>query len=162
MAVNALDDLFVHFLQDTYSAEKQMMAALPKMESAASNENLRTAFAKHRQETEQQAERLEQVFELIGKSPHADKCEAMAGLLVEGEEIVNEASSNEARDSGLIAAAQAVEHYEMARYGTLVDWAKKLGPPEVVRLLEESLAEEKAADSKLNNLAHSEVNESAA
>ncbi len=160
--MKTIDDLFMHFLQDIYYAERQLLKALPKMAKGAQETSLKEAFTTHRTETEHQIERLEQVFEKMGKRPHAIPCEAIKGLIEETEEVLDESEAGAVRDAGLIACGQAVEHYEMARYGALIAWAKAAGHDEVVALLQQTLNEEKKADSLLNELAVSRVNKSAA
>src|SRR5882757_3337645 len=135
-----LDDLFHDTLKDIYFAERKILTALPKMAKAAQSQDLRTAFEKHHTQTEGQVERLEQVFELIGMSPRSKTCEAIQGLITEAEEVISD-YDGEVRDAGLVAAAQAVEHYEMARYGTLVAWAKEMGHMQAAKLLEQTLKE---------------------
>lgn len=152
------DDLFLHFLQDIYYAERQILKALPKMAKGAESDKLKQAFALHRDQTQQHVERLQQVFESIGKSARGTTCEAIQGLIEEGEDVVHDFEQGPVRDAGLAACAQAVEHYEIARYGALIAWAKAGGHQNVVRLLEETLAEEKQTDSQLNQLANSELN----
>lgn len=157
--MKTIEELFLHFLKDVYYAERQITKALPKMAKAAQSQSLRQAFLEHRDETQQQIERLQQVFELMGKRAQGVTCEAINGLIEECEELLEEAKEPSAvRDAGLAACAQAVEHYEMARYGALIAWAKSLGKRDVVTLLEETLAEEKKADTLLNKLANSEIN----
>jgi len=153
-----LDDLFHETLKDIYYAEKQILRALPKMAKAADSDDLRAAFEKHREETQGQVERLEQVFELIGKSARGKTCEAIVGIIDEGKEIMDDFEGSDALDAGLLAAAQAVEHYEISRYGTLKSWAEKLGLSEAAKLLDETLAEEKKTDEALTKLAESVVN----
>ncbi len=157
-----LNDLFLDTLKDIYYAEKQILRALPKMAKAAHSDQLRAAFEKHHGETEGQVERLEQVFELIDKPARGKTCEAMQGLLDEGKEIMEEYKGTEALDAGMVAAAQAVEHYEIARYGTLKQWAQQLGIMDAVRLLDETLQEEKKTDEALTSLAEASVNLEAA
>lgn len=160
--MRSMNDLFLHFLKDMYYAERQITKALPKMARVADSAELRQAFAEHREETQHHVERLQQIFEMLGKRAQGVTCEAINGLIEECEELV--AASPQAgpvRDAGLIACAQAVEHYEMARYGTLVAWAKLAGHKEAVSLLEQTLAEEKKADTLLNKLAHEHVNQGA-
>ncbi len=157
-----LNDLFFDTLKDIYYAEKQILRALPKMAKAAHSDQLRAAFEKHHGETEGQVERLEQVFELIDKPARGKTCEAMQGLLDEGKEIMEEYKGTEALDAGMVAAAQAVEHYEIARYGTLKQWAQQLGIKDAVRLLDETLQEEKKTDEALTSLAEASVNLEAA
>ncbi|MFY8106491.1 MAG: ferritin-like domain-containing protein [Elstera sp.] len=154
MAVEkTLDDLFHNMLRDIYFAEKQILKALPKMARAADSEESKAGFMKHRDETQGQIERLHQVFELLNKPARGKTCEAILGILAEGEEIMEEYRGSTALDAGLIASAQAVEHYEMARYGTLIAWAELIGLDEAVPLLQATLAEEQATDKKLSELA---------
>jgi ferritin-like metal-binding protein YciE len=160
--MKTIDDLFMHFLQDIYYAERQLLKALPKMAKGAQESSLKEAFTSHRTETEHQIERLEQVFEKMGKRPKAIPCEAIKGLIEETEEVLEESDAGAVRDAGLIACGQAVEHYEMARYGALIAWAQAGGHDEVVSLLQQTLNEEKKADSLLNELAVSRINKSAA
>lgn len=162
MAEKKLEDLFYDTLKDVYFAERQILKSLPKMAKAAQSEELRKAFLTHRDQTEQHVERLEQVFGIAGKRAQAKTCEAIKGILEEGEEIMEEYTGSEALDAGLLAAAQAVEHYEISRYGTLKTWAGRLGHNDAVGLLEETLAEEKETDALLSALAESSVNEQAA
>jgi ferritin-like metal-binding protein YciE len=162
MAEKDLNDLFLDTLKDIYYAEKQIYKSLPKMAKAANSDQLRQAFEKHHQETEGQIERLEQIFELIDKPARGKKCDAIEGILDEGKEIMDEYKSTPALDAGLLAAAQAVEHYEISRYGTLKAWATKLGNNEAVKLLDETLAEEKKTDETLSKIAVSAVNAEAA
>lgn len=156
-----LDDLFHDTLRDIYYAEKKILKALPKMARAAQTDELRDAFEHHREETEGQVERLQQVFDLIGKTARGKTCEAIEGIIAEGEEIIDDFKGTEALDAGLIAAAQAVEHYEMARYGTLKRWAQMLDLAEAVSLLDETLQQEGKADSDLTRLAEKMVNRKA-
>jgi ferritin-like metal-binding protein YciE len=160
--MKTLDDLFMHFLQDIYYAERQILKALPKMAKTAKDPDLMQAFTVHREETVHQVERLEQVFEKLGKRPKAIPCEAIKGLLEEGEEVMGDSDAGPVRDAGLLACGQAVEHYEMARYGALIAWAKAAGHAEVVTLLQETLDEEKRTDKLLNDLAVKHVNKNAA
>ncbi|SHG75806.1 ferritin-like domain-containing protein [Bradyrhizobium erythrophlei] len=157
-----LNDLFLDTLKDIYYAEKQILKALPKMAKAASSEKLRAAFEKHHGETEGQVERLEQIFELIDKPARAKTCEAIQGILDEGKEVMDEYKGSEALDAGMLAAAQAVEHYEISRYGTLKQWAQQLGMKDAVRLLDATLQEEKKTDQSLTSLAEGAVNLAAA
>jgi ferritin-like metal-binding protein YciE len=157
-----LNDLFLDTLKDIYYAEKQILKALPKMAKAASSEKLRAAFEKHHGETEGQVERLEQIFELIDKPARAKTCDAIQGILDEGKEIMDEYKGSEALDAGMLAAAQAVEHYEISRYGTLKQWAQQLGMKDAVRLLDATLQEEKRTDQSLTSLAEGAVNLAAA
>src|SRR6201991_4778256 len=149
MAEKHLNDLFLDTLKDIYYAEKQIYKSLPKMAKAAASEDLRAAFEKHHEETEGQIERLEQIFELIGKPARGKTCDAIEGILDEGKEIMEEYKGCEALDAGMLAAAQAVEHYEIARYGTLKQWAQQLGMKDAARLLDQTLQEEKKTDESL-------------
>ena len=157
-----LDDLFLDTLKDIYHAEKQILRALTKMAKATPTPELAQAFETHRDETDGQVQRLEQVFEILGKRPQAKPCEAIQGILAEGAEIMDEFKGTQALDAGLLSAAQAVEHYEIARYGTLKAWAAQLGMKEVVDLLDETLKEEKKTDQLLNQLAARSLNKKAA
>jgi ferritin-like metal-binding protein YciE len=154
-----LTDLFEDGLKDIYYAEKKILTALPKLAKATKTEELAEAFEKHRGETEGQVERLEQVFELLGQSPKGKKCPGIEGILEEGKEILDEFKGMPALDAGLLSAAQAVEHYEISRYGTLIAWAEKLGLREAIPLLQENLDEEKATDKALTELAEAAINE---
>jgi ferritin-like metal-binding protein YciE len=156
-----LDELFHDTLKDIYYAEKKILTALPKMAKAAQSEDLRAAFEKHRTETEGQVDRLEQVFEQIGKKPQGKTCDAIIGLVEEGQEIIKEYKGSPALDPGLLAAAQAVEHYEISRYGTLRTWANELRLKDAVRLLEQTLQEEKNTDATLTKIAENVVNQQA-
>ena len=156
-----LDELFHDTLKDIYYAEKKILAALPKMAKAAQNDDLAAAFEKHHGETDEQVSRLEQVFELIDAKPQGKKCAAIEGIIEEGQEIIKEYKESPALDAGLLAAAQAVEHYEISRYGTLMTWAKELGLNEAVRLLGATLEEEKKTDLTLTKLAKTAVNQEA-
>jgi len=156
-----LDELFHDTLKDIYYAEKKILSALPKMAKAAQNEDLTAAFEKHRGETEGQVSRLEQVFELIDEKPQGKKCAAIEGIIEEGQEIIKEYKGSPALDAGLLAAAQAVEHYEISRYGTLRTWAEELGLDDAVKLLQETLDEEEATDQALTELAEQVVNQEA-
>ena len=157
-----LEDLFLDTLKDIYHAEKQILRALGKMSKSAESDELRQLFEQHREETDGQIQRLEQGFEMLGKRPQGKPCEAMQGLVEEGKEIMDEFKGSPALDAGLISSAQAVEHYEMARYGTLASWATQLGMPDAARLFEETLKEEKNADQLLNRAAQAKVNKKAA
>jgi ferritin-like metal-binding protein YciE len=157
-----LNDLFLDTLKDIYFAEKQILKALPKMAKAASSDKLRAAFEKHHGETEGQVERLEQIFELLDVPARAKTCDAIQGILDEGKEIMDEYKGSEALDAGMLAAAQAVEHYEISRYGTLKQWAQQLGMKDAVRLLDQTLQQEKKTDESLTTLAESAVNLAAA
>src|SRR5918911_3117466 len=157
-----LEDLFLNTLKDVYYAEKQILRALPKMAKAAESEELREAFQTHRDETETQVQRLEQVFEILGKRAQGKTCEAIQGIIEEGKEIMEDFAESDALDAGLIAAGQAVEHYEISRYGTLRTWAQELGLQDAAGLLEETLEEEKKTDKLLSELAEARVNQKAA
>lgn len=148
-----LDDLFLDTLKDIYYAEKQIVKTLPKMAKAAQDPNLKAGFEKHLSETEGHIERLEQVFELIGKPARGKTCDAILGIIEEGKSIIEEYQGTIALDAGLIAAGQAVEHYEMARYGTLRIWALQLGYADAAKLLEATLEEERVTDLSLTELA---------
>lgn len=156
-----LDDLFHDTLRDIYYAERKILKALPKMKRAAQSDELKTAFEKHREQTEGHVERLEQVFEIIGKTPRGKTCEAIEGIVAEGEEIIEEFKGTAALDAGLISAAQAVEHYEITRYGTLKRWAGELGLNDAVRLLDATLKEEAKTDEDLTRLADASANQRA-
>jgi ferritin-like metal-binding protein YciE len=159
--MKSLDDLFYGLLQDIYFAEKQLLKALPKMAKEATNQELSQAFLKHRDQTEGQIERLEQAFEMIEKKPRGKKCDAILGIIEEGKEVIEEVEDEDTLDAGLIGAAQAAEHYEIARYGTLCAWAKQLGKPQIARLLHETLEEEKQTDELLTRLAEGSINKEA-
>jgi len=158
MATKTLEDLFHETLKDIYYAERKILKALPKMARGAQNEKLKAAFQQHKEETEGQVERLQQVFEIIGKRPRGKTCPAIDGIVEEGEEIMEEFKGSPALDAGLLAAAQAVEHYEISRYGTLRAWAQQLGYKDAVKLLDETLAEESKTDELLTELAEQAVN----
>ena len=162
MKLASLRDLLVEQLQDLYDAENRITKALPKMASAATSPELKAAFEKHLRETEGQVKRLEQVFEALGETAKTKTCKAMQGLIAEGEETINENAEPEVRDAALIASAQRVEHYEMAGYGTVRSYAKLLREESCVRLLEQTLEEEKATDEALTTLAETTINVEAA
>ncbi len=153
-----LDELFHDTLKDIYFAEKKILATLPKMAKAANTDELKQAFEKHRAETETHVERLEEVFSLIDKKAQGKTCAAIVGITDEGAEIMSEYKGSPALDAGLLAAAQAVEHYEISRYGTLRTWAEELGLDEAAKLLEKTLKEEKATDEALTKIAKATVN----
>jgi ferritin-like metal-binding protein YciE len=153
-----LKDLFLDTLKDIYFAEKKILSSLPKMAKAAQSPNLKAAFEKHEAETEVQVDRLEQVFASIGETAKGKTCDAIMGIIEEGKEVMDEYKGKPALDAGLLAAAQAVEHYEISRYGTLKTWAAELGYKNAVKLLDATLVEEKNTDSTLSQLAESEVN----
>ena len=156
-----LQDLFHDTLKDIYFAEKKILTALPKMAKAAESDDLRAAFEKHMDETEEQVSRLEKVFEAIDETPRGKTCDAIMGIIEEGQEIMKEYKGTRALDAGLLAAAQAVEHYEISRYGTLKTWASELGLNDAVKLLDATLAEEKKTDADLTKIAENVVNQEA-
>jgi ferritin-like metal-binding protein YciE len=156
-----LHELFHDTLKDIYFAEKKILSALPKMAKAAQAPELKQAFEKHENETEGHVERLEKVFEEIDASPRGKTCEAIMGIIEEGQEVMKEYKGTPALDAGLLAAAQAVEHYEMSRYGTLRTWAQELGLDEAVKLLDATLSEEKKTDETLTKIAEANVNQHA-
>lgn len=162
MNLTSLDDLFVQQLKDLYSAETQFSKALPKMEEAASSEELKRAFREHVQQTQKQVERLERIGEMLNVKLTGHKCHAAEGLVQEGEEIIRNAKEDAVRDAGLIAAAQRVEHYEISGYGTVCAYAEELGHDEAKKLLEQTLEEESNTDEKLNRLAVNTINPRAA
>jgi ferritin-like metal-binding protein YciE len=161
-SLTTLQDLFVKELRDTYDAEKQISKALPKMMKQAHREDLRLAFQEHHQETLQQIERLEQAFEQLDLRAKGVRCHGMAGIIEEGSEMLGEKGDDAVLDAGLIAAAQKVEHYEIASYGTLVTYARTLGLTRVAELLAETLEEEKSTDQRLSRLAEAGPNREAA
>ena len=156
-----LDELFHDGLRDIYFAEKKILVALPKMAKAAESKELANAFKEHEQQTKEQVSRLEKVFSLIDETPRGKNCPAITGIIDEGEEIIEEYKDSPALDAGLVGAAQAVEHYEIARYGTLKAWAEELGLEEAVSLLETTLTEEEDTDKKLSDLAEAAINQRA-
>lgn len=160
--IKTLDDLFVHTLQDIYYAENQITKALPKMIEKASDPQLKQGFQTHLTETQNQIRRLEQVFQMHGQEAKGVECAAINGIIEEAQEIMGMAEDPEVLDAALIASAQAVEHYEITRYGTLVAWAKQLGRSDCASVLQQNLDEEKATDKKLTSLAESRVNRQAA
>jgi ferritin-like metal-binding protein YciE len=162
MSEKDLNALFLDTLKDIYYAEKQIYKSLPKMAKAAQSDQLRAAFEKHHDETEGHIERLEKIFELLGKPARGKKCDAIEGILDEGKEVMDEYENTPALDAGLLAAAQAVEHYEISRYGTLKAWAGKLSLADAVKLLDQTLTEEKKTDETLSKIAVSAVNAEAA
>jgi ferritin-like metal-binding protein YciE len=153
MSVNTIDELLLDELKDLYSAEKQITKALPKLARAARSQELKSAFESHLQETEGQIERLDKIFEILGKSPRGKKCHGLEGVLEEGSEVLEELDKGAVRDAALISAAQRVEHYEMAGYGSVREYATLLGQGEIASLLDQTLKEEEAADKKLNGIA---------
>ncbi|WP_099864321.1 YciE/YciF ferroxidase family protein [Pararhizobium haloflavum] len=160
--IKTMDDLFVHTLRDIYYAEMQIEKTLPKMIEKAGNAQLRQGLEDHLKETRGHVERLERVFEMHGEKPKAVNCPAIDGILKEGDEISGEVDDPKVLDAAIVAACQAVEHYEMTRYGTLIAWARELGRNDCAELLKQNLEEEKAADAKLTDLAESRVNSLAA
>jgi ferritin-like metal-binding protein YciE len=161
-ATKSLEDLFINLLKDMYYAEKQILKALPKMAKKADSDELRQAFQHHLKETEGQVDRLEQVFALCGLKPAGKTCPAIKGLLEEGEEAMKSAKDPDVLDAGMIADAQAVEHYEIARYGTMIAWAKQIGMNDAANLLQQSLDQEYGADRHLTGLAEGRLNREAA
>lgn len=162
MSVTNLEDLFVHTLQDIYYAEKKLAKALPKMQKAADSAELAKVFAAHLDETKEHVARLEQVFKSLDSKAKGKACPAIDGIIEEAEELMKEIKDKDTRDAAMIAAAQAAEHYEITRYGTLVSWGTQLGHREAVALLKKTLKEEYAADQKLTKIAESKLNKEAA
>ncbi|HEX5958606.1 MAG TPA: ferritin-like domain-containing protein [Hyphomicrobiaceae bacterium] len=162
MTVKTMEDLFVETLKDIYYAEKQILKALPGMVKKVGAEDLKKALETHRHETEGQVARLDEVFKVFNVSPKGKKCEAIEGIIAEAKEHMKDIEDPEVLDAGTIGSAQAVEHYEIARYGTLIAWAKQLGQKRAVELLEENLKQEKHADQLLTKIAETTVNERAA
>jgi ferritin-like metal-binding protein YciE len=160
--IKTLDDLFVHTLQDIYYAENQITKALPKMIGKTTNPQLKQGFEAHLKETENQVKRLEKVFEMHGHSPKGVDCPAIDGIIKEANEIAGEIADKEVLDAALLASAQAVEHYEITRYGTLIAWAKQLGRQDCAKVLQQNLDEEYATDKTLTALAESKLNQRAA
>ncbi len=160
--IQSMDDLFVHQLKDIYYAEKRILRSLPKMIEKATAPELRQGFEMHLRETEGHVQRLEQVFRQHGVAPDAVTCPAIDGILKEADEVAGEIADKEVLDAALAAAAQAVEHYEITRYGTLVAWARELGRPDCAEILDQTLQEEKATDAKLTALAEGRINRRAA
>jgi ferritin-like metal-binding protein YciE len=160
--MKSLEDLFIHLLKDIYYAEKQILKALPKMAEKADSAELRKAFQHHLKETEGQVDRLEKVFALCDRKPVGETCPAIKGILEEGKEMMKDAIDPDALDAGMIADAQAVEHYEISRYGTLIAWANQLGMSDAAKLLSQTLEQEYNADQTLTKLAESRLNREAA
>ena len=158
MSVKTMDDLFVATLKDIYYAEKQILKALPGMVKKANGPELKKALETHRQETEGQVERLDQVFKLLNEPARGKKCEAIEGIIAEAKEHMEEIENNQVLDAGMISSAQAVEHYEICRYGTLIEWASDLGKSDAIKLLQQNLYEEKNADKLLSQIAKSSSN----
>ena len=161
MALDTMHDLMINELQDIYSAETQLVKALPKMAKGATTPSLRKAIEDHLEQTQEHVTRLDQIFELLGTSARGKKCKGMEGLLAEGAEMLEEEGNETVKDAGIIAAAQRVEHYEIAAYGSTLAFATLMGHSEVAELLETTLAEEKAADSLLSSIAEDDVNPAA-
>ncbi len=160
--IDSLKDLLVDQMGDMLNAEKQLVAALPKMAEAASNPELRQGFERHLEQTRGHVSRLERAFQKLGVSVKENTCEAMRGLIEEGQEIISQWGDSEVRDAGLIAAGQKVEHYEIASYGCLCTWSRQIGQHEVAQLLGQTLEEEKETDNKLTQIAEEMVNLQAA
>ena len=156
--MDTFEQLFEETLKDIYYAEKAILKALPKMAKKATSKKLQSAFVKHESETEKQVDRLDQVFELLGKRASGKKCPAIDGIIEEASELMKEVTDDTVRDAAMLAAAQAVEHYEISRYGTMVAWAAKMNMSKVEKLLQATLEEEKATDAKLTELADVEIN----
>lgn len=160
--IKTMDDLFVHQLQDVYYAEQQILSALPKMIEKATDATLKQGLESHRRETETHVERLKKVFDMHGAEVKSVKCPAINGIIEEANHILGDVEDKQVLDAAIIASAQAVEHYEITRYGTLIAWAKQLGRDDCASVLEQTLAEEHAADGKLNELALGTINKKAA
>jgi ferritin-like metal-binding protein YciE len=160
--IKTMDDLYLHVLQDIYYAENQVKKALPDMMGKATNRELTAAFKSHLEETEKQIGRLEQAFQLLGKEPQGTTCPAIDGIIKEANEVAGECDNKQVLDAALVAAAQAVEHYEITRYGTMIAWSEELGHQAIARLLTTNLNEEKAADKKLTTIGERKVNQKAA
>lgn len=160
--IKSLDDLFVHTLQDIYYAENKILKALPEMISKASNPQLKQGFEKHLGETRGHVQRLEQVFRMHGREPKAVTCPAIDGIIEEAQDVAGDTAGKDVRDAALIASAQAVEHYEITRYGSLIAWARQLGRQDCASVLEQNLQEEKSADEALTRVAEAQVNMRAA
>ena len=160
--IKSMEDLFLHTLQDVYYAENQIVKSLPKMIEKATNRELASGLRSHLAETEHQVSRLEQVFKALGESPKGTDCPAIDGLIKEADDVAGEVDDKKVLDAAIIGSAQAIEHYEISRYGTLIAWAEELGHDNVIRFLKANLIEEKAADKKLNALAEAKLNRKAA
>ena len=160
--IKKMDDLFVHTLRDIYYAEKQIVKSLPEMIDKANNQQLKQGFQTHLRESENHVKRLEQIFQLLGKQAQGVDCPAIDGIIEEAEDVAGEVQDKTVLDAALIAAAQAVEHYEMTRYGTLIAWAKQMGRNDAATLLNQTLEEEKATDKKLTQIAEANINRRAA
>ena len=159
--IQTMDDLYLHFLQDIYYAENQIVKALPKMVDKATDAGLKQAFSAHLEESREHVARLEKVFGLLGRQARAVTCPAIDGIIKEADEVAGDVADPRVLDAALAAAAQAVEHYEITRYGTLIAWSQELGRPEVAEVLSQTLAEEKMADEKLTKLAEGHLNAAA-
>ena len=160
--MKTMEELFNALMQDVYYAEKELTKALPKMADEAEDKDLKRAFTEHLKETEGHIKRLDKAFEMLGKQAKGKKCDAILGIIAEGKDVIDEVDDNETLDAGLVAAGQAAEHYEIARYGTLCAWAKLIGKPQIAKLLHETLEEEKKADALLSKIANRSVNQHAA
>lgn len=160
--MKTMEELFTDLMQDVYYAEKELTKALPKMAKEAEDKDLKRAFTEHLKETEGQIKRLDKAFEMLGKPAKGKKCDAILGIIAEGEDVIKEVDDKQTLDAGLVAAGQAAEHYEIARYGTLCAWAKQIGKPKIAELLHETLEEEKKADGLLTKIAERSVNQKAA
>jgi len=160
--MKSMDDLFVHGLQDLYTAEKRILQSLPKMAKKVTTNELKQALERHKNETQEHVNRLEQVFKMIGQSPKGVQCKAIEGIIGEAQETMQEIEDEEVCDAAILADAQAVEHYEITRYGTLTTWAKELGHDDAANLLHQTLEEEKRTDEMLTKMAKQRVNKSAA
>lgn len=162
MPMRSMNDLFLHGLQDIYTAEKRILQNLPKMAKKVQTNELKQAFERHQNETQTQVQRLEEVFKLIGQKPKGVECKAIDGIIGEAQEMMQEIEDEDVRDAAILADAQAVEHYEITRYGTLAAWAKELGHNDAAKLLHQTLEEEKHTDELLTKMAKQRVNKSAA
>jgi ferritin-like metal-binding protein YciE len=162
MAIKTMQDLFVHTLRDIYYVEKKLVAELPRMAKKASDPELKKAFQDHAAQTEEHVARLEEVFQLSNLQPRGEKCEALEGLLEEAKDLLKDVKDPEVLDAGMLAAAQAVEHYEITRYGTLIAWCRQLGSSDAEPLLNQTLQEEKEADKLLTEIAEADINRKAA
>jgi ferritin-like metal-binding protein YciE len=160
--IKTMNDLYTHFLQDIYYAEQQILKALPEMIKKATNRELASTFKNHLSETQTHVSRLEQAFKLLGQEPKGTKCPAIDGIIKEANEVASDVADKKVLDAALIAAAQAVEHYEMTRYGTLIAWSEEIGQEGVAKLLNTTLNEEKAADKKLTTIGEGKINQRAA
>jgi ferritin-like metal-binding protein YciE len=162
VALSSMEDLFLHQLQDTYMAEKKILQALPTMAKSVETQELRHALEKHHKETQGHVKRLEKVFQLIGQKPKGVECKGIDGIIGEAEEQIGEIKDKAVCEAAIVASAQALEHYEITRYGTLASWAKELGHEDAAKLLHETLVEEKKSDELLTKMAKEKVNRQAA